>query len=96
MFRLTLGLKPPPNERPGDLVGFDEMRKRIREGARDSALIHAAMCHADYSGLNGEDRYVLLAYSALVELERQHQALMRFVETTPLAGRVVFQKEPKP
>jgi hypothetical protein len=70
---------------------FDEMRKRIREGARDSSLIHNCMYTADHQGLSGEDRYVLLAYHALIELERQHELVNKFVACTPRAAAVLFE-----
>lgn len=88
--RITVGLALQPGERVGDHTppSFDEMRKRIAAGARDSSLIHSCMRQADYLGLNGEDRYVLLAYQSLVMLERQYKLSMDLLSSTPGAPRV--------
>ena len=61
----------------------DEMRKAIYEGERDSAVIHNAMYAADINGMSGEDRYVMLAYHALIALETHFQAHLRLMELMP-------------
>ncbi len=61
----------------------DEMRKAIFEGQRDSSIIHNALMSADYNGMNGEDRYTLLAYHALIALEKQFQQVLRFTDLMP-------------
>jgi hypothetical protein len=92
VFRLKLGLSLPEGELPGITPpSFDEMRKRIREGARDSSLIQRCVYTAESLGLSGEDRYVLLAYYALIELERQHELVTRFIACTPSAAPIIVQ-----
>ena len=61
----------------------DEMRKAIYEGERDSAVIHNAMYAADINGMSAEDRYVMLAYHALITLEKQFQQVLRFTDLMP-------------
>lgn len=50
------------------------MRQLIERAGRHSPLIHAVLDAARWKGMSGEDKYVLLAYSALLELERHYQA----------------------
>ncbi len=61
----------------------DEMRKAIYEGERDSAVIHNAMYAADINGMSAEDRYVMLAYHALLALETHFQAHLRLTTLLP-------------
>lgn len=70
--RLIIGLEKPEENFvcSGEGANVDAMRRAILRGQRDSALIRNVMIHADVAGLSGEDRYVLLAYHALIELQR--------------------------
>ena len=63
---------------------FDEMRAAINKGQRDSALIAQALRTAEHLGLSGEDKYVLLAYQALIQLEATHKRLMQCVNLMPV------------
>lgn len=49
------------------------MRRAITFGQRDSAIIRRCLIMAERNGLSGEETYVLLAYNALLELERSWQ-----------------------
>ena len=70
---VRLGIKPSETKSPT----LDEMRAAIKQGEWHSALIHALFVQADIRGLNGEDRYTLLAYHALVSLEQYHQRTLQ-------------------
>ena len=59
------------------------MRQAILRGQRDSALINSCLRQAEYAGMSGEDLYVLLAYHALIALEKTHQNLSKWVSLTP-------------
>jgi hypothetical protein len=76
---MKMGL-PQPTE---PVTSLNEMRIAIEQGARDSSLIHQAMESARYQGLSGEDKYVLLAYHALLVLEDFHKRTLRFMELSP-------------
>jgi hypothetical protein len=77
--RITLGIVKP-KEYPKDVR---EMRKAIQDAARDSYLIRNALDSGRYMGLNGEDTYTLLAYHALIELERHFQVNMDYLNVMP-------------
>ncbi len=77
--RITLGI-----EAPKQLANTtDEMRRAIREASRHSALIKNSLESGRYNGLSGEDTYVLLAYHALIELERHWQMNMKHASMLP-------------
>ena len=76
-----------------DATTVDGMRRAILRAGRDSALIRNAMYAADLQGMDGEDRYVVLAYNALVLLESTHQRLMRCVERSPGVPLVFTDKK---
>lgn len=59
---------------------IDEMRKAIYEGSFDSPLIRHALNNAYLSGMSGEDKYAMLAYHALVELQRAHELLGHYIQ----------------
>lgn len=82
-----LGIDPPASSIPAPT--FDDMRKRIIAGSRDSALINSCYRAAEALGLSGEDRYVMLAFYALIELERRHQDSLQLYTARPIAHLVV-------
>lgn len=85
-YHIPLGIEPLCDD-PNKLLAhpfFDEMRAAINRGQRDSALIRNCVTQADYNGLNGEDRYVLLAYHTLVMLEQLHKREMVILKGLPL------------
>jgi hypothetical protein len=88
--RIVVGIEPTPNRSPT----FDEMRAAIKRAERDSALIHAAMAQADVQGLNGEDRYTLLAYHALISLELYYQRTIELLSKMPVISPVYDGKTP--
>jgi len=75
----TQGL-PKPAQEP---VTVDEMRQAILRAARDDATIHNAMMAADYRGVSGEDRYVLLAYYSLRRVHDLEQRTLRWLDCHP-------------
>jgi hypothetical protein len=84
-FRMSLGI-PKPEKEPASI---DEMRQVIDRASRDSSLIHNALTAAQYKGMSGEDKYVLLAYSALRELERHYQMNMDWLMLQPSPSIIV-------
>jgi hypothetical protein len=52
-------------EQPKDASTPEEMRAEISRLRHFDPMVRAAMDLADYHGLSGEDRYVVLAYQAL-------------------------------
>lgn len=76
--RIVLGIKPEKEART-----CDDMRRAISIAARDSHLIRTCRDMAEVNGMSGEDAYVLLAYNALIELERQWTQNMRHISLSP-------------
>lgn len=72
-YHIPLGIEAVSCSDPSNPPLFDEMRAAIYQGQRDSALIRNCLNQADYRGWSGEDRYVMLAYHALVMLETLHK-----------------------
>lgn len=68
--QIRLGVAPD-DRRPAETV--DAMRQAIYEAGQESHLIRNAWQVADAQGMSGEDRYVYLAYHALVALEIYYQ-----------------------
>lgn len=71
-----------PEKQPEVALTCDQMRIAIDKAARDSYLIRQCLDVARYTGKNGEDTYVLLAYQALVALEVAHRNFMELSERT--------------
>lgn len=67
--------------RPAETV--DAMRRAIHEGSYESHLIRNALQVAAAQGMSGEDRYVYLAYHALVALETYFQRELRRAHLYP-------------
>lgn len=64
---IQIGLKrPSEKDTPTDI---NAMRQAIERGRRDSAVIAQCLRQAEFTGLSGEDKYVLLAYHALTMLQ---------------------------
>lgn len=80
---------PPQKEVPKDVR---EMRQIIDRAGRDCSIINLAESSARYQGLSGEDKYVVLAYYALLELNRQWAQNIRWLSTSPV--RIVFSDKP--
>lgn len=90
IYRITIGLpKPEKDIAPGD---FNAMRRAMMAGARDSALINNVLRQADYAGLNGEDRYSLLAYHALLMAEEYAQRMLLNLENLLPRAPFVMQE----
>ena len=75
--------RPKTAEEINAQATIDGMRKAIWESQRDSVLIKNALITADYAGMSGEDRYVFLAYHALVALEEVHGEFTKWVAKSP-------------
>jgi hypothetical protein len=83
-FKIRLGLTRPrtaeATQRESELNG---MRQAIFKGSYDSHLIRNCLEKARHCGLSGEDTYVLLAYTALLQLEEHFQREMERVKLDP-------------
>jgi len=81
---MPMGIPAPEGmQETNDVATVEGMRRAIFRASRDSALIHANLYNADMRGLSGEDRYVVLAYNALVHLESLHQQMMQHTMFNP-------------
>lgn len=89
-WTVKLGI-PPQKEGPKDVR---EMRQIIDRAGRDCVIINRSECTARHLGLSGEDKYTLLAYYALLELHRLHEANMRWLMLQPLPAIVIDTKSP--
>lgn len=49
----------------GEAHTADEMRAELFRLSRDDHLVRSVFNHADYRGLSGEEKYLLLAYNAM-------------------------------
>lgn len=68
------------------VADINGMRQAILKGQWESALIKQCMVQAMHAGLSGEDTYVLLAYHALIALEKSHQQNMKWIMLDPRAS----------
>lgn len=84
-YSIQTGIEKPAEEPKS----IDEMRKAILEASRHVTIVRSAMYSADAQGLSGEDRYAMLAYYALRQLEGAHQRLMAYVSITPMPPFII-------
>jgi hypothetical protein len=77
---MRMGLAKPEKSLYSD---YNAMREAIERGARDSGLIHNCLMHARHAGLSGEDKYVLLAYHALLSLEEFYSRALQQARLSP-------------
>ena len=89
MRDLQIGISPPEMMEMHPPTAAT-MRQRIYDAMRNSPLIMNIMQVSDQEGWSGEDRYVALAYHALVQLEDLNQRHLEWVRRTPNPS-----KEPK-
>lgn len=69
--RVAIGLEEPQSKAEiEEQSAIPGMRAAIHGGRFDSALINQCLETAARMGLNGEDTYTLMAYYALIALER--------------------------
>jgi hypothetical protein len=59
------------------------MRRAIKDARYDCTTIHAVMEAAQVRGLNDSDTFVLLAYHALVSLQRSHEQAVEMLNRAP-------------
>jgi hypothetical protein len=78
-YKMQFGIKKPQDEPKS----VDEMRRAINEAGRDSSLIRQVLATAQYQGMSGEDKYAMLAYYALLQLEEHYQANMEWLNLHP-------------
>ena len=86
-FHMPMGIKKPETATETQARStVNGMRKAITDASYHSALIRQCMLRADAAGLSGEDRYVLIAYHALMMLEELHRDRMDrlMLEPNPL------------
>lgn len=89
--QISLGLPKKEGDDQPVPLDFNALRREIEEGRRNSSLIHNALIHAQYIGLGGEDKYLLLAHRALKMLEEYFQREMTRLSHQPVPP--VFMKE---
>lgn len=77
---MRLGLPQPEDP----ITDINSMRQAMERGSRDSSLINSVLNHARYAGLSGEDKYAMLAYEALLQLERQWRMNMDTLRLSPM------------
>jgi hypothetical protein len=88
--RVRLGI-PKPDKLPDTSQNMDAMRLAIHKAAREAPLIRQALNSALHTGASGEDTYVLLAYKALLELERLYQQIEGHLECNIKYPEVVLE-----
>ncbi len=81
MDHYHMGLPASSEEAPLDC---NAMRQAIEQGRYDSPLIQKAFMTAAALGLSGEDKYVMLAYHALLALETYFQRELKRIELEPM------------
>lgn len=91
-IRMGLG-EPETAAEVNARADINGMRQAILRGQRDSALIANCLRQAEYLGLSGEDTHVLLAYHALIALEKSYQTVSKFVRLTPNPGPILMKRD---
>lgn len=87
----TVGIEKPEK----DPATVDEMRQAIERARRDSGLISNVIGIAHYKGMSGEDKYAMLAYHALRQLEATHKQLLQMLYTTPSKPLIIDPNAPE-
>lgn len=77
-------LKPETEEDAKIVETCDGKRAALERYAYDDALTRQVFRQAAYLGFSGEDKYVTLAYHALLSLEQTRDRLLRTLELTPM------------
>lgn len=91
---IKMGLERPATaEDIKEQAELNGMRAAIERGSRDSHLIRSCLDMARYQGLSGEDKYVVLAYQALLALEDFHKRTLRFMELSPSAPPLILKND---
>ena len=74
------------NHKIDDATTPEEMRAALFRAMRYSSIVHRSFNTADYKGLNGEDRYTLLAYHAVKLAEELQELLIEqtMTQTRPI------------
>ena len=67
-----MSLTPTTEEEFKSIMTPKGMRKRINEAIDTNEVVKAVMARADIAKLSPLDRYTMLAFHALVMLERRH------------------------
>jgi hypothetical protein len=76
-----------------DNLTCDEMRKTIYYQSRDSALIANVLQQANARGLSGEDRYTILAFHALIQLESHWQRNLELTRLMPMPPTILKESD---
>lgn len=79
---------------PEEAKTAEEMRKAIFGLLRDDNLVRAAFDMADYNGLSGEDKYTILAYTALRERAYFGNKVLRFASLSPTPPNIIIKENP--
>jgi hypothetical protein len=68
-YRITVGIKEPPGSSHVQ-ASIQEKRKRIFRARYDSSIVSECFSVQEVEGLSGEELMTIIAYHALVALER--------------------------
>jgi len=81
-------------EQVRDATTPEQMRAEFFRLARYDSMVRAVMDTANYNGLSAEDKYTLLAYSALRDRASAMKQVYDFVIRTPMATLPISEEKP--
>ena len=83
------------NNKIDDATTPEEMRASLFNAMRYSSIVYKTFAAADIKGLNGEDRYTLLAYHAVKLAEELQESLFEYTmrEIRPIVVQSGQNKE---
>lgn len=71
----------------------EEMRSEINRLRMHDPLVRQAMDMTDYNGMNAEDKYTVLSYIALKQLNEFKQRQLEFMAAHP-AQNIIYKNGP--
>lgn len=93
MFNEHIQMGLPSTKEP--ITSINDMRAAIERGSQDSSLIRNALDMARYQGLSGEDKYVILAYHALLALEAYWKQALNISRLSPIPPMIMKDESPE-
>lgn len=72
----------------------NQMRAELARISRDDVLVRQVEDYARYSGLSGEDKYVVLAYHALIGRSRYLKLALDYLAREPRLHTITVPKDP--
>jgi len=93
MFEFHVGLtKPETADEVREQSEINGMRAALNKAERDLEIVSSCFQMAYHRGLSGEDKYVLLAYHALLRYEETFQQLNKFINLHPAPRNILYNK----